>query len=179
MELSLYISAAAEMDAECELIGQLLAGLPRSARWTIKRTPMAGTNELLDLAALINSSIYVILLGADLKAPMGVEWEAAGAAGIRRLAYRCTTRVASPAAGSFAREAGAVWQRYDEPHALLRQFERGLIQTLINGTPGYGLDLQAISELAARLQELDDQPDEPQTEDRRGAGHGGVILASR
>ena len=28
-----------EMDAECELLGQMLAGLRQTVRWMIKRTP--------------------------------------------------------------------------------------------------------------------------------------------
>ena len=38
-ELAIYVSAAQEMDRECELLGQLLAELIPAVRWTIKRTP--------------------------------------------------------------------------------------------------------------------------------------------
>ena len=37
-ELSIYVSASPEMDAECELLGQMLANMARSLRWTIKRS---------------------------------------------------------------------------------------------------------------------------------------------
>ena len=82
VELVLYVSAAAEMDPECELLGQMLAALPRSARWTIKRTPGSGEPANPDLTALRSATAYVMLLGADLVAPMGVEWTAAENAGV-------------------------------------------------------------------------------------------------
>ena len=88
VELVLYVSAAAEMDPECELLGQMLAALPRSARWTIKRTPGSGEPANPDLTALRSATAYVMLLGADLVAPMGVEWTAAENAGVTRFAYR-------------------------------------------------------------------------------------------
>lgn len=180
VQLSLYVSAAAEMDAECELLGQLLAGLPRSARWTIKRTPSVGEPANPDLGALSRATAYVILLGSDLVAPMGVEWEAAQAARVTSFCYRHSERIASPAAAAFARESGAHWQPYATPGEFIAQFERALIRELVRGTPGYGLDLAAIEELAARLQELEGEPqgDHPENESRRGAGQGGVILPS-
>jgi hypothetical protein len=177
VELGLYISAAAEMDAECELLGQLLADLPRSARWTIKRTPSADelANPALDL--LSTATAYVILLGADLVAPMGVEWVAAEAAGLPRFCYRRRDRVPSPAAASFARESGATWQPYATPGEFVAHFEQALILELVRGTPGHGLDLRAIEELAEHLREIE-QKDRPESEARRGAGQGGVILPS-
>ena len=177
VELSLYVSAAAEMDAECELLGQLLAGLPRSARWTIKRTPSAEerVNPALDL--LSAATAYVILLGADLVAPMGVEWAAAETAELPRFCYRRRDRTPSPAAMSFARESGAAWQPYATPGEFVAHFERALILELVRGTPGHGLDLRAIEELAERLREID-QEERPESETRRGAGQGGVILPS-
>jgi len=177
VELSLYVSAAAEMDAECELLGQLLANLPRSARWTIKRTPPVEelANPALDL--LSAATAYVILLGADLVAPMGVEWEASEAAGLARFCYRRRDRAPSPAAAFFVHESGVAWQPYAAPGEFVAHFERALIKELVRGTPGYGLDLRAIEELVEHLREIEQQ-ERPESETRRGAGQGGVILPS-
>jgi len=135
-----------------------------------------------------------MLLGADLVAPMGVEWEAAGAANVTRFAYRRSDRMASPAAASFVRSSGVTWQNYATPGEFVAHFELALIRELVNGTPGYGLDLKAIEELAERLQEREAHGHGPrdreasggsqeaqewhEDETRRGAGHGGVILPS-
>ena len=175
-ELGLYVSASAEMDAECELLGQLLAGMPRMVRWVIKRTPGRGEPGNPDLAALGASSFYLILLGMDITAPMGVEWLAAQKAGAAAFAYRKVSVLASPAASFFIRRSGITWEPYRTPQEFIRHFERALISQLIKGTPGYGLDLTDIEELAARLKALEKEASPLGGEERRGAGRGGVIL---
>ena len=176
--LSLYVSASPEMDAECELLGQMLASLPRSMEWVIKRTPGPFEHSNPDMEALSSSQFYVILLGTDITAPIGVELRAALGHGLSIHAYRDTTATVTPAAAVFARESGLSWRGHSSPQDFSRQFERALITRLIEGTPGYGLDLSEIGELSSRLGALEEDAEGPDTEERRGAGSGGVILAS-
>lgn len=178
-ELGLYVSAAAEMDAECELLGQMLAGMPDSIRWVIKRTPQEAWEGNPDLEYLEQSRFYVLLLGMDVKAPMGVEWQAALESDLACFAYRKKDAPPSPAASIFAQRAELPWHYYDSPREFVRDLEERLIHELVSGTPGYGLDLAAIQKLSARLEELSTQNDERKSEDRRGAGSGGVILTSK
>ncbi len=182
-QLSIYISAAPEMDAECELLGQMLAQLTPAVRWVVRRTPRGAMHGNPDVDALRASPLYLILLGADIVAPMGVEWMAAQQAHATTFAYRASSAVPSPAASAFARNAGLAWTPYDSPQDLRRQFERALIEALVQGTPGYGLDLADIEGLAERLRVLQHetaaragQPPAPEGEERRGAGGGGIIL---
>jgi hypothetical protein len=176
-ELSLYVSASFEMDAECELLGQMLANMARSLRWTIKRTP--GHHEFAnpDLETLRNSHFYVILMGTDITAPIGVEWRAAQEAGVATYAFRDVERVASPAAAVFTHDIKARWVPYHTPHEFARLFERKLIDHLLEGTPGYGLDLTDLEELSIRKRALEQKEQgQAEGEERRGAGAGGVIL---
>lgn len=176
-ELGLYISAAAEMDAECELVGQLLARIPRSVRWKIKRTPRSFEFGNPDLEQLRQSQFHLFLVGMDIQAPMGVEWEAAHREQLFTLAYRNIETLASPAAAAFVRESGLAWRPYKSSQEFIQMFERDLITRLIEGTPGYGLYLEDIEELAQRLRALE-EPGKGAAEERRGAGRGGVILPS-
>lgn len=175
-ELGLYVSASAEMEAECELLGQLLAGMPRAVKWVIKRTPGRGEPGNPDLVALKASRFYLILLGMDITAPMGVEWDAAQKTGAAVFAYRKVSVPASPAASFFIGRSGIAWEPYRTPQEFIRHFERALISRLIEGTPGYGLELTDIEELAARLRALEKEEARPEGEERRGAGRGGVIF---
>jgi hypothetical protein len=175
-ELGIYISAAPDREAECERLGQLLAHLTPGVRWVIKRTPLSGEGGNPDLAALRAGRFYLMVLGMDILAPMGVEWLAAQKAGLTMLAFRSSTAVPSPAASDFARHAGSRWISYDTPLAFQRLAERALVEALVEGTPGYGLDLADIEHLAARLEALNGDPSGPPGEERRGAGRGGVIL---
>ena len=179
-ELSIYVSASTEMDAECELLGQFLAGMPRSIRWTIKRTPRGYEHVNPDLSALRNSHFYLILLGMDIKAPIGVEWEAAREAHLAVLAFRKSKVIPSPAGAFFAHNTRISWQLYETPRDFVQKLERALVTRLIEGTPGYGLGIGDIEELAARLEALKEGPsqEESESEERRGAGRGGIILPS-
>jgi hypothetical protein len=175
--LILYVSAAPEMDVECELLGQTLARLTQLTQWTIKRTPAPHEHANPDLATLRRSHFYLILLGSDIVAPIGVEWMAAREAQITLFAFRRVGTVPTPAAAFFAHNAGVTWERYTTPQEFIRRFERALITQLVQGTPGYGLHLAEIESLAARLKELEQEDTPSETsEERRGAGRGGVIL---
>ena len=173
--LSVYISASAEMDAECEVIGQTLAGVTTTRRATIRRTPEGGNP---DLEGLTSSHIYIILLGTDLEAPIGVEWEAARRAGLATLGYRNAEVTPSPAMTDFLRRQEFAWQEYHTPAEFRRKMERTLLKRLLDETPGTGLDLTAVEQIAARLKEIEgeEQQDEGPAEERRGAGRGGIIL---
>lgn len=177
-ELAIYVSAAPEMDPECELLGQRLANLTHSIRWRIKRTPTSGPYANPDLEALAHSQFYLILLGQDIRAPMGVEWRAAQSEGLSILAYRSTQWTPTPAASVFAHQASLEWREYASPQQFAQDFERRLIRMLIEGTPGYGLSLQDVQELAQRLEEQkkEQESSDAEGEARRGAGQGGIIL---
>lgn len=175
-ELSIYVSAARELDAECELVGRLLAEMTKSIRWTIKRTPSVYEHANPDLVALAESHFYLILMGSDIVAPVGVELQAARQGQAHIFAYRHLEATPTPAAAVFLRDAEVSWQGYHTPEEFAQHFERALITQLIAGTPGYGLDLSDIEELSRRLQALEEGEQEPETDERRGAGHGGIIL---
>jgi hypothetical protein len=180
-ELVIYVSASTEMDAECELLGRFLAEITRSTRWIIKRTPGQHENANPDLETLRKSQFYLILMGVDITAPIGVELREAQQAGIPILAYRNISEVATPAAAFFIHNSGVVWRRYEGPQAFIRDLERELITRLVEGTPGYGLNLADIEDLSARLERLKESEEGIRTANddaRRGAGRGGVILPS-
>jgi hypothetical protein len=178
-ELSIYVSASPEMDPECELLGQRLAALPKSIRWLIKRTPGRHEYGNPDLVALQRSQFYLLLMGTDIVAPVGVEWLAAQKAGLACFAYRNASAITTPAASFFIHNTGLNWEAYKTPQEFIRHFERALIEQLIKGTPGYGLEVADLEHLSAQLKALEEDAPGPSSEERRGAGRGGVILPAR
>lgn len=175
-ELGLYVSANAEMDPECELLGQILAQLTPSVRWTIKRTPPTHDKADPDWAALAQADFYVILVGRDITAPIGVEWQAAREIHIYTTAYRSLQATPSPALSAFVRRSNAEWRRYDSPQAFASDLRQRLARQLIDGTPGYGLSMPEIEALALVLQDTNGEDYAASGEERRGAGRGGIIL---
>ncbi len=97
-------------------------------------------------------------------------------AGLTTFAFRNISALPSPAAAFFIHNAGTDWQRYQTPQEFIHRFERLLISRLIEGTPGYGLSLSDIEELTQRLRALDEVESNSPSDERRGAGRGGVIL---
>lgn len=178
-ELAVYVSAAQEMDRECELLGQLLADMIPAVRWTIKRTPTSREDGNPDLDALRHSQFYLILMGTDIVAPVGVEWLAARKAGLTVLAYRNIATAPTPAGAVFMRDSGISWEDYKTAQEFIRNLERALITELLRGTPGYGLHLSDLEQLSARLKKLDEGEQHQEGEERRGAGRGGVILPAQ
>ena len=173
--LTLYISAAQEMDAECEAVGKLLAGLLPKVRWTLHRTPSGRGSLNPDLRALHASDLHLFLLGADIVAPLGVEWREARHAKTPLFLYRAVGRTMSPAASYFLHHSGAHWTKFRDTADLALKFERQLVAELVAGTPGYGLSLDEIESLTERLEKLPGEASAGETE-ARGAGLGGVIL---
>jgi len=175
-ELRLYVSASPEMNPECELLGQLFAGMLKSVKWVIKRTPGRHENVNPDIDALRASQFYLILLGTDIWAPIGVEWRVAQGAHLFTFAFRNINKPPSPAASVFARDSRLAWQQYRSPQEFIQQFEHALVAQLLDGTPGYGLDVENIQELWGRFQSPQESPTSVEEEDRRGASRGGIIL---
>lgn len=173
-ELSLYISASSEADAECELIGRLLAEQVKTIRWRIWRTPLHGDINP-DEAVISSSQFFVLLLATDLVAPMGVEWQMARRAGSFIMAFRNEAVPSSPAADYFYRNMGISWHGYKTRDVFIHVFEQELLSQLVNGTPGYGLDMTDIELVSARLQAVR-AGGTPQEDQRHGAGQGGIIL---
>ena len=184
-ELRLYVSASPEMGPECELLGQLLASMPKSIKWVIKRTPGRHQGGNPDVDALLESQFYLLLLGMDIMAPMGVEWRTAKGASLTTFAYRNMSTPPSPAAAHFSHYSAAEWQTYQTPREFIQYFEHALCERLIEGTPGYGLGLADIRELTTRLRARREEEESPKggdtstPDDRRGAARGGVILPAR
>jgi hypothetical protein len=177
-ELGIYISAAPEADAECELVGRLLAEMPRSVQWTIKRTPRPYEDQHIEAEALHRSQFYLIILGSDIVAPMGIEWRMAQESNLRTFAFRNVETGFTPAAIFFGRHVNTLWHDYETSSEFVRAFEHALITELIDGTPGYGLDMDDLQTLSGRLEALEERQDEEDEDERRGAGRGGVILST-
>jgi len=176
-ELGIYISAAREQDIECEQIGRLLAEKLTSMRWRIRRTPLHGDLNP-DRGVIRQCQFYVILLGTDLVAPMGVEWDIVAKSAAFIIGFRDISCSPSPSADYFARYADISWQQYKKPEDFILAFERILLTQLIDGTPGYGLALEDIELVSAQLKAIEALTPAPQGT-RQEAGQGGVILAGR
>ena len=77
--LRLYISATTDLDFEREVLNRAITEIPTTLAWQITLTPL--THEEPDTQAITEADVHLLLLGGDVRAPIGVEWLAARRAG--------------------------------------------------------------------------------------------------
>jgi hypothetical protein len=172
----LFISGGPDQDAARELLGQGLAKYPVNVGWVIKRTP--------DVDSVAECHVFVMLLGHDIWAPVGLELWWALRTEKPILAY--SQRGARTPAGQVFWQQNAVlnWTRYSDVTTLRRLVMAGLNRFLLTHADRYGLgplEIDRLHQYQAALRKAlrkqgRDLSGAAETE-VAGAGGGGVILA--
>ena len=75
----LYISAASDLEHERDILGRAVTEVPVTLAWRIVQTPLHGDPP--DMQAVAQADLYLLLLGGDIRAPVGLEWQVARRAG--------------------------------------------------------------------------------------------------
>ena len=175
MAIRLFVSSSPDVAAEREALGQAVAELPISVGFNIMHTrPREGADIGETLAFIEQCDLYVIVLGADFAAPMGIEWQWSRDALKPTLAY-AKRELHSPSAQKLLRESGIEWLPFETPQELKTGATQALAQMLIDQGEMFGLHVDDIDGLLAVLgrkgKEPTDKPDQ-----RQGAGRSGIIL---
>jgi hypothetical protein len=180
--IKLFVSAARDLDRERDVIGRVVAELPVTAGWTIGRTPVKGQAAALSpaLTTAATCDLFIFLLGQDISAPAGSEWDAARAARRPLLALlKDVTR--TPAGQEFQRYGQDGWVRFRSAEELERQVRGWLVRQLLDHAEPLRLTLPEIEQLATLHGKLKDElaaPPSPPGDPAAAAGGGGVILAT-
>jgi hypothetical protein len=175
--IRLFISSSPDLAPEREALGQAVAGLPISAGWEIKHTPRPGEDVHESLAFIDRCDLYLVVLGADFAAPMGLEWRGARGVGTPLLAYRKRV-LQSPSAQQLLRQSSVSWTEFESPQALKAHVIQALARMLLDRSEQFGLHLGDVEGLLA-LAETGEAETPTEPDQRRGAGRGGVILDRR
>ena len=174
--LRLFVSAAPDLEAEREVIGQAVAELPVSLGWAIKRTPKRGEPLTPALEAVEACDFYVLLFATDIRAPVGLEFYAARRAGKAQLAFlKDATR--TPAARIFIRAAKVDWITFRSDEELKALIQKALAQLMLERAQAFALNLNDLEMLSAFLEGLGREEEARLPEEARGAREGGVIIA--
>jgi hypothetical protein len=184
-QVRLFISAGPELEPARELLGQGLAAFPVNVGWVIKRTP--------DIDSVAECHLFVVLLGADITAPVGLELWWARRTEKPIFAYRLEG-ARTPAGQVFLQDnADLDWRRFGDPVILQRMVLTDLSRFLLSHTDRYGVTLFETERLRLYIAELEKAVSAskarpvPEVQSRAvqdvvegkitGAGGGGVILA--
>ncbi|MCU0501100.1 MAG: hypothetical protein MUC51_04930 [Anaerolineae bacterium] len=173
-QIRLFISGGPDQEPARELLGRALAEFPVNVGWVIKRTP--------DVDSAAESHLFLMLLGADITAPVGLELYWARRTEKPIFAYRVDVS-RTPAGQVFVQEnAGLEWRRYSELGMLRRYVIADLSRFLLAHAERYGVTMLEAQRLHVQIAALEkasatepgatSAPPKP-----LGASGGGVILA--
>jgi hypothetical protein len=168
----IYISAASDLMAEREALARMIAELPVTLAWRIIQTPLSG--EPLELEILAAADLYYLLMGSDIRAPVGLEWLTAQRAGRPVSAFLKQGVGRTPAGQVFINQTKVAWQPYTDAADLRRQARQILASHLSRHALQYALTPAELDQLAA----LAEAPaEESRATSRRDAGQSAVILS--
>jgi hypothetical protein len=171
--MTIYISAASDLMSEREALARMIAALPVTLAWRIVQTPIAEV-EPLDLEALGSADLYFLVMGSDIRAPVGLEWLTARRVRNSAVAYLKRGVPRTPAAQVFINDRSLVWRTFGDAADLSGQVQGVLTEHLVRYAIQYALTPDEIAALEAL-------PASGTTSDQAGqgeeAGHSAVILS--
>lgn len=170
---TIYISAASDLMAEREALARMIAALPVTLVWHIVQTPLTEVDPL-DLDALGAADLYFLVMGSDIRAPVGLEWLTARRVRASAVAYLKRGVPRTPAAQVFIKDSGVVWRSFQDTADLNRQVRNVLVEHLLNNAIHYLLTPDEIAGLEA-LPTSDTAADQASRGEE--AGHSAVILS--
>ncbi len=183
-KLRIYVATTADLEAQRSIIGHLLAQLPVQVGAEIRRCPPQGASYDTLFELISNVDRFYFLMGKDITAPAGVEWDLAMQLQRHVVPLRQRHPI-TPSAFLFITQAILQvplreWRFFDTNLELARHLAQDIIETLLHPQNRYGLTASEVLLLEQRLQAVrariwpkyDDLPLEDLQE-------GGVILDAR
>ncbi|MEJ2264718.1 MAG: hypothetical protein P8X95_14840 [Anaerolineales bacterium] len=177
-EVILYISAAQDLEYERDLIGRAVTEVPVSLGWRVEQTPH--TDKSPDLEAIAHADVHLLLLGGDIRAPVGLELLVARRAGNKPVFLMKKDAMHTPAAEVFRREISKreTWQTFKDISDLRYQVLDLLAGHLLDQATRYALRSAEYENLKSWHEELEKSKKEPVEETRGGAGESGIIIST-
>ena len=175
--LLLYISAASDLEHERDILGRAVTEIPVTLAWRIVQTPLHG--EPPDLKAVEQADLHLLLLGGDIRAPVGLEWQVARRAGRLPALFLKQGVPRTPAANAFVRYLGdqATWQPYKDSADLRLKTHKLLADHIQDRLVYYALSPGELERLRLWRGELEAGKTAQVDEAPGGAGESSVIFS--
>ncbi len=172
-----YISAASDLEVEREILGRAVTEVPVDLGWRVVQSP-AG-NGPVDLEAITHAGVHVVLMGSDIRAPIGLEWQVARQAGRRPVAFLKQETLRTPAGQDFVRAIRHTqsWVPFADGAELRRKVLELLAEHLLNHAVHYVLKPEEMATLSSWRDGLAKESEAVDEETRGGAGESSVILS--
>ena len=183
-KLRIYVAATADLETQRGVVAHLLARLPVQVGAELRRCPPEGASYDALFERISNVDRVYFLMGKDITAPAGTEWDLAMQLQRPTLPLRRRNPI-TPSAFLFITQAILQvplkdWRFFETNLELARIIAQDLIELLLHPQNRYGLTAGETLLLSQKL--LDVKSGRwPQMEDLPAAmlGEGGVILDAR
>ena len=183
-KLRIYVAATADLETQRGVVAHLLARLPVQVGAELRRCPPEGASYDAPFERISNVDRVYFLMGKDITAPAGTEWDLAMQLQRPTLPLRRRNPI-TPSAFLFITQAILQvplkdWRFFETNLELARIIAQDLIELLLHPQNRYGLTAGETLLLSQKL--LDVKSGRwPQMEDLPAAmlGEGGVILDAR
>jgi hypothetical protein len=174
---NLYISAANDLQAERDLLSRIVTEIPVTLGWQINFSPF-GKKKLVE-NFVVDADLHLLLLGSDIRAPIGFELHLSRNLRRRPILFRKNGIARTPAAVDFIRSISNYekWQTYLEL-ADLRHLALGNIgQFILDQADFFSLGSDEYNRLSNFLTKLNDSDTEEIEIGPGVAGEDSVILS--
>lgn len=175
--LLIYISAAADLAFEREVLSRAITEIPTTLAWRIVETPLTSAEPDLESAAA--ADVHLLVLGGDVRAPVGVEWAVARRARHIPTLFLKNSVNHTQAAHAFIRELEryTVWHRFEHAGDLRVDVLKLLADHIIARREHYQLGDDEYNTLVRWRKELRKSTRQKVDQTRGGAGDSSVILS--
>lgn len=173
----LYISASNDLLLERELLTRLVTELPVTLGWQIKLSPIR--DKQVDQSFLIVSDLHLLLLGMDIRAPIGFEWYVSIEAGKQPILLRKTGISRTMAAENFIRTFSKYrsWADFSNLAELRIQALKYVGSAILDRSVYYKLNPQEYELLSQFIEEITGQQEKPIQNITGEIGENSVILS--
>ena len=165
------------MHREREILGRIATEIPLDVGWRIVQSPTG--DGLLDMESIQFADIHFLLLGGDIRAPIGQEWIIAKQAGRQPIPYLKQGILRTTAAIDFSRfiKSQAIWKTFTNGANLRRSALLDITSQILHNALLYSLSLTDIENLQSWSEHIKSDQQHVEEHLYDGTGSSSLILS--
>jgi hypothetical protein len=177
-QVLVYISAADDLGLEREVLGRAITEIPTTLAWRIVQTSSRAEEPALE--AVVQADVHLLLLGSDVRAPVGVEWLTARRSGHMPFLLLKSESTRTQAAQAFMKELERYtqWHTFDDVASLRKQVLTLLSDHILTHRDHYQLGDNEYEKLSDWLKNLRKAKRKKVDDTRGGADKSSIILST-
>ena len=173
----LYISAANDLQIERDLLSRSVIEIPVTLGWQINLSPIG--EKKVDEKSIFDADMHILILGTDIRAPIGFELYLSRSIGRRPIFFRKKGITRTLAASEFVRSLShySNWLTFDNLADLRYQALNHIGQSILDLADYYTLKNNEYEKLSTFMKDLEDKQLQQFEGVNGGAGENSVILS--